>query len=665
MATEIAKAYVQIIPSARGISSGIEEALDGEMRTSSKKSASTFSTGFLTAAATTIAAGSAAVGAAVLATVKESVQSYSEYEQLVGGSKLMFGDAYEYIEDKAADAWKSVQLSQSDYLEQVNGFAVGLRTALEGDEQAAASLANRIVEAEADIVAATGNSQEAVQNAFNGVMKGNYTMLDNLGLGINATKEGMQSVIDATNKWNAENGKATSYVIDNLADCQNALVDYVEMQGMAGYASAEAFDTIQGSLSATQSAWSNLITGLADDNADLDSLISNFSDSLIVTLNNIIPRAESSLSGLGKVVQNIAPILSAELPGLIEEVLPEFLSAASDLVDGIISATPTFVSVLSEQIPKIVISLINTLLSLAPMLLQSGIDAVNSISGGIESALPELIPAATDVVLQLVTTILQNLPDIINVAISLIVAICEGINEAIPILIESLPAIIEAIIETLITLAPQLLSVGIQLMNQIGIGIWRAAISLTEQTPAILAGVVASIANSFVNIKDIGINAVKGLWSGISSQTEWIINKVKGFADNVLKSIKNVWQIHSPSRVFSDEVGKFIPAGIAVGIEENSDEVGNAIEKISDEVVHPFDMSALNFESNVSKNYRIYEERDDRNDEISQILAVLSRYLPMLLNKDITLDTGAIVGQIAPAMDSELGRLAALAQRGV
>ena len=189
------------------------------------------------------------IAGAVLDVSKASLAAYGEYEQLVGGAQLMFGDAYDYISQRSRQAYKNVQMSQTDYLRQVNGFAVGLKTAMGGNAKAAAELADKIVTAEADVVAATGNSQEAVQNAFNGIMKSNYTMLDNLQLGIVPTKEGFQSLIEKVNEWNEQNGRLTNYTIDNLADCQQALVDYIEMQGLSGYAAMEAADTLQGSVS--------------------------------------------------------------------------------------------------------------------------------------------------------------------------------------------------------------------------------------------------------------------------------------------------------------------------------------------------------------------------------------------------------------------------------
>ena len=201
--------------------------------------------------------------------------------------------------EKARNAYKTVQMSQNDYLQQVNGFATGLKTALGGNVQAAAELADKVITAEADVVAATGNTQEAVQNAFNGIMKSNYTMLDNLQLGIAPTKEGFQQLIDKVNEWNAENGKATAYTIDNLADCQAALVDYIEMQGLAGYAANEAADTIEGSTASMKAAWQNLATGMADSNADMEGLTQDFVDSVFTAGRNIIPRVQQIVTGVG------------------------------------------------------------------------------------------------------------------------------------------------------------------------------------------------------------------------------------------------------------------------------------------------------------------------------------------------------------------------------
>ena len=318
---------------------------------------STLASGVKTGLATVAKVGAAAVTAGVAgvtALTKMGVEGYKQYEQLAGGAELLWGDAYKFIAEKAKGAYATVQMSQNDYLQQVNGFAVGLKTALGGNEQAAAELANRIITAEADIVAATGNTQENVQNAFNGIMKSNFSMVDNLGLGITATKEGFQTMIDSVNKYNKEHGKATKYQIDNVADCQAALLDYIEMQGMSGYAGMEAAKTIEGSLSMVKAAWSNLVVGMADENANMETLIGNFVESAAVAAQNLLPRIEQALAGVGELITGLAPVIAEALPQLAETVLPSLLEAGVSLVGSLVAAVPDLVSAIISAVSQFV-----------------------------------------------------------------------------------------------------------------------------------------------------------------------------------------------------------------------------------------------------------------------------------------------------------------------
>ena len=296
-----------------------------------------------------LAMGAAAATGAV-AIGKAAMESYAEYEQLAGGAQLMFGDAYSFVAEKAQTAYKDVQMSQNEYLQQVNGFATGLKTSLGGNAQAAAELAHKIVKAEADVVAATGNTAENVQNAFNGIMKSNFTMLDNLQLGITPTKEGFQDLINKVNQWNASNGKFTKYTINNLADCQSALVDYIEMQGVAGYASNEAAGTIQGSLAMTKAAWSNLVTGVADENANTDVLIDAFVESISALGENLLPKVSEILKKIPSLIEGLLPLI----PPAIETLLPAVVDGATLIIQGVGDVMPQLVDAVVNAMGQII-----------------------------------------------------------------------------------------------------------------------------------------------------------------------------------------------------------------------------------------------------------------------------------------------------------------------
>lgn len=379
--------------------------------------------------------GTAAVGAAatgITALTTAAVNNYAEYEQLVGGAELMFGSAYDTVVKNAQDAYKTVQMSQNEYLQQVNGFATGLKTALGGNEQAAAELAHNIVKAEADIIAATGNTAENVQNAFNGIMKSNFTMLDNLQIGITPTKEGFQEVIDKVNEWNKANGEATNYQMGNLADMQSALVDYIDMVGMSGYAQREASETITGSISSMKSAWSNLLTGLADDSADLDKLIGNLTDSIVGytdesgehvkgVLDNLLPAVEKSLVGVGKMIEGAVPVLIERLPSLLQQILPVLLSSATSLVNSVI-----------EVLPELVDLIVDTLIDNAPMLIVAAVELILALAGGLIGAVPKLLKAIPTIIKETVDGFKnsENIKKFIDVGENIIEGIKSGIKNA-------------------------------------------------------------------------------------------------------------------------------------------------------------------------------------------------------------------------------------------
>lgn len=381
--------------------------------------------------ATAAKIGTAAVGVAaagITALTKTAVNNYAEYEQLVGGAELLFGDAFDFVQEKASEAYKNVQMSQSEYLQQVNGFATGLKTALGGNSQAAAELADRIITAEADIVAATGASQEMVQNAFNGIMRSNYVMLDNLQLGIKPTKEGFQEVIDIVNKWNAEQGKATDYQIDNLADAQSALLDYIEMQGISGYAAMEASNTISGSIASVKSAWTNLVTGISDDNANVDQLIGNLIDSAVVAAGNLLPRIEKTLTGIGELIEGLAPVVIDALPVLISNVLPSLLDTGLSLLMGIIDGITNNFDSLLETAFQVIDMLLNGIIDNLPRIIEMGVQLIGELAVGIVQAIPELVMKVPEIISAIVNGFSASFDDIVSIGENIVKGIWDGIS---------------------------------------------------------------------------------------------------------------------------------------------------------------------------------------------------------------------------------------------
>ena len=446
--------------------------------------------GMITKAAVTA---SAAASAAVGALAKEAIASFGDYEQLAGGAKLMFGEAYDFIAEKAKTAYKDIQMSQNDYLEQVNGFAIGLKTAMGDDEIGAAKLADRIVTAEADIVAATGNTAENVQNAFNGIMKNNYTMLDNLQIGITPTKEGFQELIDKVNAYKEAQGDATRYTIDNLADCQNALVDYIEMRGLSGYAQAEGADTLQGSMASMTAAWQNMLTGMADPTQDFDRLVSDLIDSVLNVSDNLMPRIMAVLpqmaTGIAELAEGILPLI----PQTLEDMLPDVISGANSLIAALLdtlssiadTAIPivtdnadeiidTLLSGLISALPKVAGSaadlctaLITAILSNADIITQGAVDIITALAKGISDNLDTLIPAVVNAVLTITETLINNTDKLISAAEDIIIGLADGLINSLPILLAKAPQILMELNTALVSAIPDIIEFALDLCDHI------------------------------------------------------------------------------------------------------------------------------------------------------------------------------------------------------
>lgn len=631
--------------------------------------------------------GTAAIAAgatAVVAVGKQAIAAYADYEQLVGGARLMFGEAYDYIADKAANAYKTVQMSQNDYLQQVNGFATGLKTALGGNERAAAELADRIINAEADVVAATGNSQEAVQNAFNGIMKSNYTMLDNLQIGITPTKEGFQEVIDKVNEWNTANGRATEYQIENLADCQSALVDYIEMVGMQEYASREAADTIQGSVASMKGAWSNLLTGIADENADFKTLTSNFVDSLVSVGKNIILRISVILGGISQLVTSASTTIIPMVITTITDNLPALLQAAVALVgalgQGIIDSLPAITQAaidilfflangLIENLPTLIDGIVQVTLTIVQMLtspdfltqlIETAILLIMTLANGLIDAIPQLIAAIPLIIGNLLAAIIAELPSIIQMGIDLLFALIDGIIQCIPELVAAIPTLIIAFINGIVNNLDKIILAAPRIIVSLITGIVGAIPELIAAVPRIIAAIADTIRN--YDWGSIGRNIVQGLKDGIAGMWDNIKNWFSEKVNGLVGGVKKILGIASPSKVFAG-IGGFMAEGLGEGFDDQFKSVKKDIEGNMS-----FDAGTITADANISRHYTSGSygaASTSGGGDSGRIVMLLEQYLPMLANMKVIMDSGQVVGLLAPGMDEELAKINARRARAV
>ena len=378
-----------------------------------------------------------------------TISSYADYEQLVGGVETLYKTSADKVQQYAADAYKTAGLSANEYMNTATTFAASLVSSLGGDTEQAAELANTAISDMSDNSNKMGTAMSSIQDAYNGFAKQNYTMLDNLKLGYGGTKTEMQRLLDDANKLNAAQGNYTNYTINSYADVVSAIHDVQNAMGITGTTSKEASTTIQGSVNATKSAWSNLVTGIADDNANFGQLISNFVDSATTAASNIIPRIEVALNGAAKLIESLVPPIMAELPSLIETVLPQLAQSAVNIVQ-------TLVTGISAN---------------AAQLIDSAIQIITVLGNGIYQMLPTVAQSALQIVLTLVSKLNENLPQMLDTAGQMLIAFVEGVSEHLPDIMLAAASIVETLLTYFIEHLPDIIEGAMQMGDAVIDGI--------------------------------------------------------------------------------------------------------------------------------------------------------------------------------------------------
>jgi len=528
-------------------------------------------------AAETLLKVSSVVGGAMVAAVTAGVKSYAELEVAQKGSESLFGDSFNIVKKNASEAYKSLGLSATQYYDQVNTYAVGLKESLKGDSKAAAELSNSILVAQSDIVAATGADANAVSNAFAAVMRGNYTMLDNLRIGIKGSKTGMEEVIKKVNDWNKAQGKATKYQMDNVADMQKALVDYVKMVGIAGTSEKQMAATIQGSFTQMKAALDNFLNG-SGSFEDLSKTLTNFLSNIVTSVKNLAP---DILKGASDLLKTIIP----QLGELLMSVLPDLFEAVQDFLDSMYGLLLSDPSKIMEYISTIIRWIVDFVTFNLPEIINVGLEIIIALAQGMVDNIPRIIQSLVDMIKQMITYILDNLPQFIDAAINIILALTDGLVEALPQLIEMLPMIIERIVNTLLQpdMLQKIITAGVKLIVTLGGALIAAIPQLISMLPRIIMSIVQVLKNLITNTNwgELGSNIVKGICDGFAKVGDYIKRKVTAVKDEVEKKFKQLFGIKSPSRLMRDTVGIQITRGIGVGIEKGIpdviDDVQNAM----------------------------------------------------------------------------------------
>lgn len=507
----------------------------------------------LGAAAKAVAAGMAVASGAIIKLSKDAIESYAEYEQLVGGVQTLFGTGgkslqkyaesvgksteaakaeYEKLEkaqsivlDNASKAYKNAGLSQNAYMETVTSFSASLISSLGGDTVKAAKAADAAIVAMSDNANKMGTSMESIQNAYNGFAKQNYTMLDNLKLGYGGTKEEMARLIsDAAKMTDVQ--KKLGVTVDegnmSFANIANAIQVVQTKMGIAGTTADEAASTISGSFGMLKGAWENLKTGLSDSNADIGALVSNVIESGQTVAANLIPRINQVLTGITSAISGLAPQIVQIIPGLVQDILPGLTEGAMALV---------------QEFANILPGVVQTVLDFAPKFLSSGIDMILAIGTGFSEALPQLLTSAVDTIVKLVDKFIENLPQFIEVAIQIIVALANGIQENLPKIIAILPKVIMALVNGLMQLLPELVPVAIQLIITLINGVQQMLPELIPLAIQIIFALIGGLLDMLPDLLTAGTQILFGIIDGIIDNLPQILLEVPRIITTIIAGL--------------------------------------------------------------------------------------------------------------------------------
>lgn len=545
--------------------------------------------------------GLAGVGTAVAALAgvgKSALDAYATYEQAVGGVDTLFKDASGTVQKYAAEAYRTAGVSANEYMTQVTSFSASLISSLGGDTAKAAELGNTAMIDMSDNANKMGTDIESIQQTYQSLARGNYAMLDNLKLGYGGTKSEMERLIQDANKVKQANGEMGDLSIDKFSDVVQAIHIMQQQMGITGTTAKEAATTIEGSVGMMKAAWQNWLAELGKDNADINGLTKQLVDSVGTVIKNVGPRIAQIITGITAALPQLFSSLGGTLPALVMQILPPVLGALGQLGTMLLTSATTWIT---TSLPQLLAQFQSWVTSSLPSFLQTGLTMITNLLQGIVQALPQitstavivlttlldglsaqlpqLIPIGINAVLNLVQGILNNLPQIIDSGLKLILGLAQGLINAIPDLVGKVPILIGQLVGGIINRLPQILQAGVQLLVALANGFVASVPRLIGAIP----GMVGQIMHGFtsVNWGSVGLNIITGIATGIAGAAGRLVTAAVDAANNALNWVKRKLGIHSPSRVFRDQVGEMIGEGMAVGIDESASKVRKAAGRLT------------------------------------------------------------------------------------
>ncbi len=508
-----------------------------------------------------LAVAGAAAATAVTALVSKSVGAFADYEQLTGGVETLFGAGGRSVEEYAQSVGKSVSdiqgkydslmsaqnavlenankaymtagMSANEYMDTVTGFSASLISSLGGDTNKAADYANSALVDMSDNANKMGTDMESIKNAYQGFAKQNYTMLDNLKLGYGGTQEEMKRLLSDAEKLTGQR-----YDISSFADITQAIHAIQTQMDITGTTAKEASTTISGSWGSLKAAFQNVLVGLTTGGDMFDQSLDALINTAVTFGQNIIPAIKGALSGIGYLIEGLAPVIGETIPPLINDLAPTLANSAVSLISSLVNGLTQNATQFSECLSNMIIVAVAGISSVVPQLLDAASKIVSNLMQGLTNSMPQIVNGAVTLIEGLVNGLVNNIPLLIMGAVQLVESLANGLIANLPRIIDAGVNLITGIVSASYSMMPQIIQSGMQLVVNLAVGLVRAIPQLIAALPRITGAIVKGFKS--VNWFDLGLQLIKSIWGGIKSIGSEMWNGVKEKTSELWGGVKNV-----------------------------------------------------------------------------------------------------------------------------
>lgn len=508
-----------------------------------------------------LAVAGAAAATAVTALVSKSVGAFADYEQLTGGVETLFGAGGRSVEEYAQSVGKSVSdiqgkydslmsaqnavlenankaymtagMSANEYMDTVTGFSASLISSLGGDTNKAADYANSALVDMSDNANKMGTDMESIKNAYQGFAKQNYTMLDNLKLGYGGTQEEMKRLLSDAEKLTGQR-----YDISSFADITQAIHAIQTQMDITGTTAKEASTTISGSWGSLKAAFQNVLVGLTTGGDMFDQSLDALINTAVTFGQNIIPAIKGALSGVGYLIEGLAPVIGETIPPLINDLAPTLANSAVSLISSLVNGLTQNATQFSECLSNMIIVAVAGISTVVPQLLDAASKIVSNLMQGLTNSMPQIVNGAVTLIEGLVNGLVNNIPLLIMGAVQLVASLANGLIANLPRIIDAGVNLITGIVSASYSMMPQIIQNGMQLVVNLAVGLVRAIPQLIAALPRITSAIVKGFKS--VNWFDLGLQLIKSIWEGIKSIGSEMWNGVKEKTSELWGGVKNV-----------------------------------------------------------------------------------------------------------------------------